>query len=601
MPAPTYDLRIDWSNDGVFDAGIPTGAQATAFSAGTVDYLVATDADAADVLTGVKVMLYNSGGVTLKHPDIYTVTTRPSAFGFTNINVVPAFPVATATNDVMKVVTVTGDDVGQRRLARSALAIQYGRDHARALAPTSPGEASFELDNTSRDYSPENASSPLAGKVLPARPVQIQATHLGTTYTLFRGQTDDFNVQPGPGQRSAEISCLDGLAMLQGVAVDIQLYQGVRTGTAIARILDAVGWSGTARDLDAGATIIPYWWEAGTDAWEAIGRLVQSEGIPAFVSIDPSGNFVFRDRHHRLTYSASLTSQATFRDAGTDPRFSWPLQYDHGWKDIVNSVRLEVNERTIGARAIVWESDSSYSLDAGETLPVYVSTTDPFLNALTPIIDEHYTVLTGTVTMSLSATSGAAVVINITADAGGPAIVTDLKLWANPVVVARTRLITASDTASQSAYGKRSPESLDAPWVTYQDGLAVAAVMLAQRAQRLPIVTIRLTGGNDTITTQQLTRDLSDRVTIVDAETGLNAPFFIERIEHSISGAGSQLHETTFACEKALIQPTNIFRFDTAGAGFNDGVFALAGLDDPTTMFRFDTSGHGFDQGVFAT
>src|SRR5688572_13472129 len=87
--------------------------------------------------------------------------------------------------------TTTGDNVTARRLARTPLTVQYGRDHARAMAPTAPGQAAFELDNTSRDYSPENAASPLVGKVLPARPVRIQATHSAVTYTLFLGHTDD--------------------------------------------------------------------------------------------------------------------------------------------------------------------------------------------------------------------------------------------------------------------------------------------------------------------------------------------------------------------------------------------------------------------------
>lgn len=577
MAAPVYDVRIDWDNTGVFDAGVPTGAQATAFSAGTVDYLITLDADASDVSIGAKVMLYNPGGATLKQDYVFTVTAKPSGFGFTNITVVPAFATATATNDVLKVVTVTGDDVTERRLARTALSMQYGRDTARALAPTSPGQASFELDNNSRDYSPENASSPLTGKVLPARPVRIEATHAATTYTLFRGYTDDWNVQPGPGQRSANVTCLDGLARLSSITVSTELYEAARTGDAIGIILDAVGWPALERDLDPGATIIPYYWEEATDAWTAIQRLVTSEGMPAFVAIDATtGNFMFRDRHHRLVRTASNTSQATFRDAGADPRFSWPLEYDHGWKDVVNTIRIEVSERRIASdRTDVWTSDATVTIAASTTLDVEVSTGDPFADASTPEIDTDYTVITGSVSVSLSRTSGQSTVISLTAG-GSTAIVAGLKLRAVSVPVARTRVVTVEDSASQTAYGKRAPESFDAPWLSYNDGLAVAAAMLAHRAQRLPVVTIHLTGGNDTITTQQLARDLSDRVTIVDAETGLNAAFFIERIEHTISGAGSQMHETTFACEKvASGAAPAVFRFNVAGRGFNDGVFAL--------------------------
>lgn len=497
--------------------------------------------------------------------------------------------------------TAGADNVTSRRRADGGLSIQYGRDHARASAPTSPGQASFTLDNASRDYSPENASSPLVGKVLPARPVRVQATHLGTTYTLFRGQTDDFNVQPTPGQRVAAITCLDGLAALSGVDVTVALRGTVRTGTAIGYILDAAGWSATARDLDPGATIIPWYWEEGTDALGAIQKLIAAEGMPSFISIDPDGNFMFRDRHHRLTRSASLTSQVTFRDKGADPRFSWPLNYDHGWKDIVNTIRIEVTERSVKEIDSIWSSDSTYAIADGQTIQIEVSTSDPFINAVTPTLaEEDFTVASGVVSVTMSVDGGASAVLSVKA-VGGPAVLTSIRIRGNPISSARTRVANLTEAASQSAYGKRSPDDLDATWLTYEDALAVAATMLAHRAQRLPIVSIRLTGGNDTIMTQQLIRDLSDRVTIVDAETGLNAGFYIERIEHSITGAGSQMHETVFACEKAPVQPTGLFTFDKAGAGFNDGVFALIGMDDPTTIMRFDVSGHGFNQGTFAT
>jgi hypothetical protein len=41
------------------------------------------------------------------------------------------------------------------------------------------------------------------------------------------------------------------------------------------------------------------------------------------------------------------------------------------------------------------------------------------------------------------------------------------------------------------------------------------------------------------------------------------------------------------------------FRFDTAGKGFDQGVFG-SGLTLSATAFRFDTSGQGFDSGGFA-
>jgi hypothetical protein len=129
------------------------------------------------------------------------------------------------------------------------------------------------------------------------------------------------------------------------------------------------------------------------------------------------------------------------------------------------------------------------------------------------------------------------------------------------------------------------------------DAEAIADVILGQRAERLPIVTIRLF-GNDTRLTQQLTRDLSDRITIIDADTGLNDEFYIEQIDHVISS--SQQHETVFGCEKVPSTVGTPFTFDGTGKGFNDGAFGLTGLDDPATVFLFDHATQGkFDVGLF--
>jgi len=500
--------------------------------------------------------------------------------------------------------TDTGENVSSRLLANPEVTIQYGRDQGRALSPTAPGEAGFALDNGSRDYSPENGSSPLAGNILPSRPVRIQATHLSTTYTLYRGFTDGYDLDPSPGSRSVSISCQDALARLAGFRVSTPLYYGPRTGQAINYLLDAVGWPAADRDIDPGATLIPYWWGEG-DTGEELTNLVASEGPPALVTVDPDGKFVFRDRHHRLLRTASTTSQATIRDAGADPRFSWPLGYDHGWRDVINDALFEVGIRQPeSTRSVVWSDEGIVSIADGNTVEITVQASDPFFGALTPVATVDY-LSTGTVTVTLSRDSGTTAVLSLRAS-GGSATVRNLQLRAYSLPVARTVQIHAEDTTSigtsaQPRYGRRTWPN-PAPWAGIHDALAIAQVVLAHRAERLPIVSVRLSGGNDTILTQQLTRDLSDRVTVVDAETGLNDPFYIERIEHSIRGAGERIHATVFGCEKAPTVPANVFRFDDTTNDFNNGVFGQQGLDDPANIFVFNgSSGHRFNEGLLAT
>jgi hypothetical protein len=456
--------------------------------------------------------------------------------------------------------TQTGDDITSRVLNRTPISIAYGRDQARSLAPVSPGRVqSLEVDNRSRDYSPENGSSPLAGHLRPGRPIQIAAD--GTN--LFRGFLDGYDVIPDPQIRAVSLTALDALARLSGVSVSTPLYRGIRTGTAINNLLDAVGWPSAARDLDVGATNLAYWWVEG-DAWDALNDVLLAEGPSAMAYVDVDGNFVYRDRHHRLLRTVSKTAQATFRDAGVEPKFSAPMVYDAGWRDIQNSITINVEERAAStASQIVWQSDQWYGVTAGATREIQAVTSDPFLDA-----SVETTTGSGTGFATLGRTSGQSTVITLQNPTGATLTYRSIQLRARPVTVVRTQQVTDEDTTSITEYGRRTPGQ-DIPWVTLGDAQAIAALIIAQRGERVPTVSLRIVSANSTRLTQQLTRDLSDRVHVVDSETGMADDCFIEQIQHTLDPARRVL-ETLFGMEKVagqLDDPTAIFVLNSATNG----------------------------------
>lgn len=477
----------------------------------------------------------------------------------------------------------TGENVTSRVLADS-ISMSYGRDQARALSPLAPGEARFDLDNTTRDYSPENGSSPLTGLLGPGRPVRIQATHLTVTYGLFRGFLDGFNLVPEDAH--AKFTCTDELDKIRDTDISTDLYRGIRTGTAVGLVLDAVGWPTADRDIDPGATTIRYWWAEG-DAGAEIEKLVHSEGPPALVTVDPDGRFVFRDRHHRLTRTPSTASQATFRaGANADPRFSPPLGYDHGWRDIVNAARFVVDVReSDGELTDVWRSSDTISVADGETVQIKVQASDPFLGAVTPELGTDYGTVFGAVQVALSRTSGRTALLSVKG-VGGPAVITDVRIRGYAIPVTHRVHVGVEDPTSIAKHGQRSWPSA-APWAGAHDALGIATTIVGQRAERLPIITLRVAGYSDTNLTQMLSRDLSDRVTVIDSLVGLNDDVYIERIGHTIRGAGSQLHETEFGCEKAPTPPAG---FILGTSVLNTGVLGAAGYDNPATIFKVDTS-----------
>jgi hypothetical protein len=494
------------------------------------------------------------------------------------------------------------EDVTNRVLdGRQPVTVAYGRDTARAGSPVTGGEAGFALNNLSRDYSPDNTSSPLSGNVLPGRGVYIKATLSAVDYTIFRGALDDFELQPALGDQFITASCLDGLARFRGAQISTPLYRGIRTGDAINRILDAMGWSATARDIDAGATYMPYWWLADADAFDAVQELVASEGQPALVSIGSDGSFIFRDRHHRLVRTASTAVQSTWRSSGIEPVVSSPTSYDHGWKEIINSVTYEVPIRQLSSSLqVAWSAPGRLSLAAGETLVLNAAGTTAVINAQLPVAGVDYTAQSGSVSFALPQTSGEAITLLVTA-VGGAAVIDNLQLRALTVDTVTTVRVTVEDPGSISAYGLRSGKAEQTPvWASIYDALAVGEILVGRRGQRLPTVTASMVGAGTTPRlTQILTRNLSDRVHLTEAHTGLDSDMFVERIAHTI-GQGGLEHRTAFSLEKVPTEVGTALTFDVAGKGFNDGRFQAMGVITGTAMLRFDTAAQGFDQGRFA-
>src|SRR5690606_23831045 len=108
-------------------------------------------------------------------------------------------------------------------------------------------------------YSPENPESPIADDMSPAAPVKVETVYQDVLYPPFAGRVDDLTVHPDRDDRSLDITALDLLSLLQGTKVSTELYRAQRTGALIGVLLDAAGWTGP-RDLDLGATFVPWWW-----------------------------------------------------------------------------------------------------------------------------------------------------------------------------------------------------------------------------------------------------------------------------------------------------------------------------------------------------
>lgn len=499
------------------------------------------------------------------------------------------------------------------------ITVSYGRNEARATSPAGIGKMDFKLINTTRVFSPENTASPLYGKVLPGTRALYQVLNPVTAglRRLFDGPIDTLEVDSTAPAKTFSATALDGWGIPGAEQLSTSVYSGERTGTLINVILDQIGWTGP-RDIDPGVTCVNWWWVEGADAATAVTDLVSSEGTPSVAYVD-GGTFVFRDRHHRLMDANAQTSQGLYTqtkpaglvNAGDNKILKGSFAYDYGLLNIINSVTLDVDQRQPADVAVVWSTDEQIALDVNEVRVFAIQANDPFINAIVPIqiqqttdpevIFGDYDLTSGSVTITLSRTSGQSLFLTVTAGGSG-AIVQGMALRANPLPVARTVQVLEEDAASVATYTRKKWDG-SAPWANQYDAEAIAQRVVAVYSQPRPSVVFSVANVNAAHLNEILERRISDRITIRNDELGLNGDFYVENLSHSIRKNGA-IHTLTIGCQATDPgQPSNAFIFDTSGHGFNDGFFAVTGLNNFSQMFILDTavSTQQFDQGMFAS
>jgi hypothetical protein len=490
----------------------------------------------------------------------------------------------------------TNENISGYVLAGDDLNVKYGRDGERSLSAVSAGSVELVLDNRDGRFSPDNASSPLYGMLVPGRPVKIETVHLGVTRTMFLGYIDDFELEADKYTGTCKLTVLDMLNKLAGGKISTPIYPSLQTGEAVNVVLDAIGWPSADRDVDSGATTLRWWFGEGENALEVLQSIIESEGPPSVVYVDGT-TFVFKDRHHRYVNAASTTSQATFRGSGSEPLFSAPMTYNIGWKDLVNQVTIQVEETLPDVYSEVFSSEDTIALKAGETRTIIIDVAEGFVDLIPPEEGVDYEVPVGSVTAGISRTSGGTANLELVATAD--VVIQGLSVRGRQIVAKNTQNIQHNDVASQDEHGIRVLDDQELELsANVHDAWAIENIIIAQRATRRPVVSITVNNGNDTRFTQILTRQISDRIRIIEPlQTFVDHEFFIEKIEHSVAQAGKD-HRVIFSCERAPDDTTDPdppvpFEFGSATAGLNEGAFYDAGTSFTESILILDDATRG--------
>jgi hypothetical protein len=444
------------------------------------------------------------------------------------------------------------------------------------------------LNNQDRRFSPENASSPIYGKILPLRPIRIQSNDGITSRTHWLGWIQTIKPYPNPyGERQTMIVASDGMQFLKAMETKLPLQENKRTDEIVDALLKEVimppalnraflvGVPGNAEVgittylasssayevfdtgiftpaiaadnwvIDGGASDKT---KSSFDVYRAIRDITAAERGKFF--FDREGRAVFWNRHHTMQPTAS---SATFNDTMSGLNYTYA-----GTERLKNEIIVTCHPRTLGgdANTVLWDlGESVIRVEPSKPKTVYVRYEDEGDQrvgakdvTVTDVVVEQ-----GSATVSIEANANGAELI-FTNTGNVVAFVTAGKVKGRKLLDSGQMDASAIDHTSQAYYGRRVMK-LNLPSLD----LLMQAEQIAEfekdrrsnpvgEAQSITLISDAKRGGNQH--DEQLARTMGDKITVTETQTGHSADYWIVGESHEMKQGGSVL-ETTWYLEAA--------------------------------------------------
>jgi len=463
-----------------------------------------------------------------------------------------------------------------------------GRDFANNLTGNSvSGTLRAVLKNTSGIFSPFKTDGALYGNLIPGRKVSLQmgAGAFPYTFPILFNQTQWTgylkSVVPFPDLHGGDFAVLEAigsLGYLNQKTIKIAPQTSRNTGTAIGDILDASGWGASDRDLDTGnTTITRFTIPAKTNTIDALRMVENSEN--GFVSETKDGKIKFEKRQARQVDTEATTSQGTLTDASATDNFSFSMiEQEDSIRNIFNEINVDIkNFETQSDADIVW-----IHAETGSDSPAIPTGQKRIYRAFFPQLtsDTMQSVYSSADSINAWTTTGATtdVLANTSADGSGTNATGDLTIAnvktanfmdisltnGNASTVYITKLqaratvtsslddtqITASDSTSETAFGKRVFDST-APFVPdSEEGFRWCQYNLVRFKDPLQMLSVTIPANrNDTTLEKVMALDISHRITLdAHTKTGLlsaDKDFFIENESHFVNN--NKIHTVVYA------------------------------------------------------
>jgi len=440
------------------------------------------------------------------------------------------------------------------------------------------------LNNADKRFSPENGASPLAGKLVPFRPIRIQSNDGVTTRTHWVGWVEALQPAVGKyGERLAYLTASGPLQFFKATETKLTLQENKRTDEIIAALIQEVvfppalssAWVvGRVGNSEVGVTTFL----ADTSSFSSLdqGKLTLamaadnwiSDGGPSNVSKnafdvyqaiqdvtaaehgkflwDRDGKAQFWNRHHLLLGGSAA---ATFNDTMTEMEYTFA-----SIEQTKNEIIVVCHPRTISATAdvILWDlGDAIIRVDAGQTRNVYVKYEDTDGNRIgareVTITDLAFE--SGMAAAAVTANANGAL-LTFTNSGTVAAFVKQCRVRGRKITDAGNMEATATDSSSIVDFGRRTLR-LNLPSVdNLEQAQYIADFERDRRGQprgmvnTLSVVSHGENGGNQH--TNQLARTLGDLITVTETQTGHNASYAIIGEAHALTEGATQWKTTWY-------------------------------------------------------
>jgi hypothetical protein len=257
------------------------------------------------------------------------------------------------------------------------------------------------LDNSDKRYSPENASSPLYGSIVPFRPVRVQSND-GTLRTNWIGWIETITPDvDARGKRQVKITAAGPMQFFKAAETAITLQENQPTDQIAKKLIEEVvippalssawvlempgysevGISTTLPNttaysvLDAGVVTLAIaadnWVSRNNDARQSTFNVYRAL---ADVAAAERGRFLFSRDGKALFWNRSrlqddITSSVTLNDAMTDLKYTYAAA-----EDFKNEIVVTCHPRVVGGSAgeVLWTLDKEVTIPANETRTIGV-------------------------------------------------------------------------------------------------------------------------------------------------------------------------------------------------------------------------------------